>query len=414
MPFPFKLHTSWMLASALFLFMTAAHAQLSSPNTYPVAKLNVTLRSQCECPSNLLLLSDVAEITGADATVKQLQDAVLGIAPKLGSRQAYSKEAIERTLIQRGIARESIVWQGAKECSVLRIAGHRTATKMESTTTETIGSRVITASAQSAKSESIPMGTRSPGNGSDEAKFVPTNVTPVTIRTAERNVADLIARYLQTMTNSNGQWVVKPTIAPEHAKTLSIAQQIKSIAGGQPPWEGDQEFVMLVKGAMGEQTIPVRANIKLPDMVVAANRPLAKGYILKESDLVWIPMPRGLTYGPEECFATPDAIIGQQLKRSMSMQQVIRHTEVGPPTVIHVGDVITVEVLSGPVVVSTNGRAVEAGSIDDLIQVEIESSRSRVVARVTGPKTAEVIATGGRIASPKNSSASPNRTLTRR
>jgi flagella basal body P-ring formation protein FlgA len=126
-------------------------------------------------------------------------------------------------------------------------------------------------------------------------------------------------------------------------------------------------------------------------MVVAAKRPLAKGYVLKEEDLEWIPMPRGLSYGPETCFTKPELAVGQQLRRAMSTQQVIQINEVGPPTIIQVGDLIGISIVSGGVTVETNGRAIEAGALDDLIQIEVQPHRKRVLARITGDRMAEVI-----------------------
>ena len=153
--------------------------------------------------------------------------------------------------------------------------------------------------------------------------------------------------------------------------------------------------------------------IQLPEMVVSANRPLAKGYVLKEEDLDWIPFPPGAKFGADDCFKNVEALVGQQLRRSMSTQQVIRMNEVGPPTLIQVGDVIQVEVVSGAVVVGTQGRAIESGGMDDLIQVEIEPNRNRVLARITNEKTVEVVASSGRTSSSKSktSNASQNKTI---
>ncbi|MEQ1828400.1 MAG: flagellar basal body P-ring formation chaperone FlgA [Pirellula sp.] len=395
-----------VLAISLLSLESAAVGQSPAIAPYRMARVTLAMRATSECPSNFLLLSDVAELKGSDALVQQLTDLVMDVAPALGKKQIWTREAVERILVQRGVSREAVTWNGANECSVLRIDGQRAKKQDVPPSKNTLTPDGV----QLASAPPLPSGRAMPLGEKpiDQLAFIPTSVTPMTIKAAERNAADLISRYLQTKTNSNGQWVVKPMVPPEHAKTLSVSQQIKSVAGGQPPWEGEQEFVFLAKGANGETPITIQANIKLPDMVVAANRPLAKGYVLKESDLVWIPIPRGLTYGPEDCFAAPDALVGQQLRRSMSTQQVIRQTEVGPPTVVQTGDLITIEVVSGAVSVATNGRAIEAGSIDDLIQVEIEPNRTRLLARVTGPKSVEVIANTGRISQSKSNRTTNN------
>jgi flagella basal body P-ring formation protein FlgA len=62
--------------------------------------------------------------------------------------------------------------------------------------------------------------------------------------------------------------------------------------------------------------------------------------------------------------------------------------------IIHVGDLVAIGIVSGGVTVETNGRAIEPGAMDDLIQIEVQPHRKRVLARVTGDRTAEVISNG--------------------
>ena len=62
--------------------------------------------------------------------------------------------------------------------------------------------------------------------------------------------------------------------------------------------------------------------------------------------------------------------------------------------IIHVGDLVGIAIVAGGVTVETNGRAMEAGAIDDLIQIEVQPHRKRVLARVTGDRTAEIISNG--------------------
>jgi flagella basal body P-ring formation protein FlgA len=387
-----------------------------------ISNVTLTMRSTAQCPSNILLLTDIVEIKGSDALIQQISDLVIAPAPKLGQKQSWRRASIEKVLQLRGLPSEAIRWAGADECSVVRVDGQRAPTTdlpnvaQLANDTPSDPTRVTsTAYADVATANSVTangIATNIVGT-IDTSRFTPSSTTPVTITMAERNAADAISNYLKTKTNSNGQWIIQPKIPSEYAKALSTRVQIEGVNGGQPPWEGQQEFVFLLRDSKGMRTINVQAMVKLPEMVVAANRPLSKGYVLRDSDLVWIPMPRGLSYGPEDCFATPDALIGQQLRRSVSTQQVIRQSEVGAPTVVQVGNVITVEVVSGDIVVATNGRAIEAGSMDDLIQVEVEPSKNRVLGRITGPKTVEVIANSGRIPIANNKNNSNRNTLRR-
>ncbi|MCY2982635.1 MAG: flagellar basal body P-ring formation chaperone FlgA [Planctomycetota bacterium] len=357
------------------------------------------MQSRAECPSNLLLLSDLVDIQGSDTLVQQVIDLPLAPAPRVGDAQTWTRNDIEKSLSLRGVSSEAIHWQGSLECSVRRVEGQRRETRKPSPNDTTTTNGQKAAVKEAAYREPLAKDSfgvsksqaQQPNNPIDKSQFTAAFTTPATVSQAESIAAQAIEGYLQTKTSSSGRWNITVQMPTEHAKLISQRFKILGLAGGQPPWEGQQEFQFLIKGPNGEETITIPATVKLPDMVVAAKRPLSKGYVLKEEDLDWIPMPRGLSYGPETCFTKPELLVGQQLRRSMSTQQVIRINEVGPPTIIQVGDLIGISIVSGGVTVETNGRAIEAGALDDLIQIEVQPHRKRVLARITGDRTAEVI-----------------------
>ena len=355
-------------------------------------KVELLLKSTSECPSNLLLLADLVSIKGSDALVQQLKDLPLAPAPRLGNDQTWTREDIAKSIALRGISSDMIHWQGSTECRVRRIEGERPDSLASSKTSF----NVQPAGFQQPTHVTNNVQLDAPSNNKtiDKSQFTSAFTTPGNVTQAERTAALAIQNYLQTKTSSTGNWNISVQVPTEHVNTIMQRAKILGIAGGQPPWEGKQEFTFLLKGPNGEQSVIIPATVKLPEMVVAATRPLAKGYVLRQEDLVWIPMPRGLNYGSEDCFAQTDPLVGQQLRRAMSTQQVIRLSEVGPPTIIHVGDLVGIDVVSGEVTVKTNGRAIESGAIDDLIQVEVQPQRKRVLARVTGDRTVEVISNG--------------------
>jgi len=351
-----------------------------------LGRLQLTLRESSSCSTNLLVLSDLIKRSGVHELEGHVADLPLAPAPKLYHEQTWSREDIEKALLLRGMTRESIRWQGASECRVQRVPLQEVAQ----------ATYLQPDSSQTSSPSEIPLQPKEPllETKLDKSQFTTPFTTSAIVTQAERVVAVLIENYLQTKTASSGRWIIQPIIPTEHAKILSQRARILGITGGQPPWDGQQQFDMLIKGVQGEQTISLRATIKLPDMVVAVNKPLAKGYVLREEDLVWIPMPRGLSYGSEDCHSEIVSVVGKQLRASLSTQQVIRLNQVGPPMIVHVGDMISIEIVSGAISVATNGRAIEPGGIDDLIQVEIQPQRKRLLARVTGDRTVEVISNG--------------------
>ena len=378
-------------------------------------KIELLLRTRAECPSNLLLLSDLVNVEGSDALVQQVIDVPLAPAPRIGNDQTWTRQDIEKSLALRGISADVLRWGGATECTVRRIDGPRIENRSLKFS-DGINFPTVPLKAQlighqellNSKENPVTQGAGRPNETIDKSQFTTPFTTPASITQAERIAASAIENYLQTKTASSGRWNISVHMPTEHAKMFAQRRQILGIAGGQPPWEGKQDFVFLIMGPGGEQSITLPATIKLPEMVVAANRPLSKGYVLREEDLVWIPMPRGLNYSPEDCFSLPEMLAGQQLRRAMSTQQVIRLNEVGPPMIIHVGDLVGIGIVSGGVTVETNGRAIESGAIDDIIQIEVLPHRKRVLARVTGDRTAEVIANGAANTAP----ASRNKTST--
>lgn len=60
------------------------------------------------------------------------------------------------------------------------------------------------------------------------------------------------------------------------------------------------------------------------------------------------------------------------------------------PPIIHRGDTILLRVCFGLVEVRTEAIAMEDGRLGDMIRVQVASGWQRVIARVTGPRTAEV------------------------
>ncbi len=363
------------------------------PNGKKTIKVELLLKATSECPSNLLMLADLVSIKGSDGLIQQLQDLPLAPAPRLNNDQSWTREDIAKSLALRGVSSEMIHWQGAMECRVKRVEGERKESAQPTKPIPDVRPAGFQQTVHAAGQNVQPLPAQS-NLAIDKSQFTSAFISQGNVTQAERTAVLAIQNYLQTKTASTGNWNISVQVPTEHVNTMMQRNRILGIAGGQPPWDGKQEFTFLLKGPNAEQSVIIPATVKLPEMVVAATRPLAKGYVLREEDLVWIPMPRGLNYGPDDCFAQTDLLIGQQLRRSMSTQQVIRLSEVGPPTIIHVGDLVGIDVVSGEVIVKTNGRAVESGAIDDVIQVEVQPQRKRVLARVTGDRTVEVISNG--------------------
>jgi flagella basal body P-ring formation protein FlgA len=121
-------------------------------------------------------------------------------------------------------------------------------------------------------------------------------------------------------------------------------------------------------------------------------------------------MPRNLKLETDEYFTKIDDLIGKELKRSMSTNQVIRTSEAGTQTLVQAGDAVKIVVQTAGIVVETHGRALGSGGQDELIPVEEADFKGRLTARVIGPREVQVISHGTTIQrTAKNKKNVPNR-----
>ncbi len=376
---------------AFWLMSSLVHAQSGAPKI-GIEQVVVHLNASAECSSNLLQLKDVATIRGSAKWAPELGSMAIAPSPQQGKPTTWSRKDIELALERRGVNLNSLKWEGSQQCRVMR------------STNKAVGTTAVTPSAIQPASAFYPSNngftsTASsilPKNneGVNHDRFTSAFLTPAMIAQAERIASTAIEKYLQTKTNATIEYKIRPEISTEIAPRLLQTRQIVGVDGGLPPWDGEQSFEFLIKGPTGEMVVPIKAFIDLPELVVAANKQLSKGRIVREDDLILIPMPRGFKESADRCFTDFEELVGKELKRSMSTQQVVLRQDAGSPTLIHSGDAIKLEVVVGPLVVETNGKAIESGGMDDLIHVESLDNRKRLLARVTGTRVVEVISQG--------------------
>lgn len=335
----------------------------------PVALM---LRSDSQIASNVLRLRDVCDLSQANATTKALADIPLAPTPRMGTTQLWTRDDVAKVLSLRGMDPKSILWSGAETVQVSK-----------------------SQSAPVAKASANQPATSSETQRADHRDFSPAFTTPVSISQAERVVTSAIESYLQLKTGSQGKWRIKPAIPPQHANALLQRRQIVSVAGGKEPWEGNQQFALLLRTPEGECIIDIEAEVRLPAMVVAAKGPLARGRILQDTDLVWLSLSPASKISPEDCICDFEQLIGKQLRKSVSTQQPIRNQDVGDPFAVQAGDSVKIAVVAGSIQVEAQGRAIESGAIDETIQVEVLPQKKRIAARVAAERRVEIIAGGG-------------------
>lgn len=388
-------------------------APSSRPRALFESKTTIRLSASAKCANNILRLKDMADVQGPSASSKRLADLPIAPTPPTGRLQDWTRSDLEKALQLRGVDVSTLQWDGAPLCRVERVAATQIVDRPSLAPNILPASAVRSSSPMASEHINAPNPTTE-ANAVDEKGFVTAFTTPGVVAQAERIAQTAIENYLQTQTQSSAEFLVKPILAPNLAQTILQRRQIIGIAGGQPPYEGLQSFEFLVRSPTGQEKVTVQAEIKLPELVLVSTKPLPKGHWIRPEDLTYQTLPKGWKEGVQNCYTDQDELVGKELRRGVSANQVLKRGDAGAPTLVESGDAIKIELVLGGVVIETNGRAVESGGQDDLIQVETAEHKKRLLARVRSERVVEVYSSGNSPASPSPSLSSKSKPRTTR
>lgn len=94
---------------------------------------------------------------------------------------------------------------------------------------------------------------------------------------------------------------------------------------------------------------------------------------------------------PTEPIADPLACLGQVCRNTIDPGTVLLVSMLEPPVVIERGEIISARSLAGSVSVSMSVRALSAGKMGELIELESRDRKQKFTARVSGPGQAVII-----------------------
>ncbi len=120
-----------------------------------------------------------------------------------------------------------------------------------------------------------------------------------------------------------------------------------------------------------------------PDTVAAA-RTIRANAIIVETDITLIqsPAPQG--------FSRMSDVIGQEARVVLYPGRPILIDDIGPPAIVTRNQVVRVQYLNNGLSIMTEGRALERGSIGDLVRIMNLSSRATVFGQVQQDGTVQV------------------------
>lgn len=114
---------------------------------------------------------------------------------------------------------------------------------------------------------------------------------------------------------------------------------------------------------------------------VVAARTLRIGTVIVEADL---------DLSDEASAASRDSMIGKEIKRAIYAGRQVAPEDLGPVTIVHRNDVIRIVYSAKGLGLRTEGRALDAGGVGEVIPVMNLDTRVVVQATVLGPNRAGV------------------------
>ena len=339
-----------LVPAFFFWFVLASHHAAIWAGTQSLS-MKIMMKQDAVCTSNLIRLSDVADYQGSESARQVLDKITLGPAPQVGKTFEFTRDDVQKQLQLRGMEIQAFHWGGAKACVVRRM------------------------------NDTPPPST---------VPITSTQITPMLIKTAQRNVETAVRTYLKLQDEQSHNWKIDVLFPESEAKLLSDRRAIVGIGGGESPWEGEQKLVIQVRTATGERQIEIMAHIELPQFVAASKKAKRSGEVLSAEDLILLPYPTNSKNSMQDCFQDVSDLVGKELRRAMATNQILVRTDVGPPRVIETGEIVEVEVVSGGVSVTTAGKSLQSGGIGDAIQIEVIPHKKRLVAQVISDRHVRV------------------------
>ncbi|PQA87418.1 flagellar basal body P-ring formation chaperone FlgA [Hyphococcus luteus] len=118
--------------------------------------------------------------------------------------------------------------------------------------------------------------------------------------------------------------------------------------------------------------------VKQKPAVVKAAHNLRAGTVLHASDLI----------AEGEDADALDLFVGMELKRALYKGVKLSPNDVGLPTAVQRNAIVTLEFVRGPLMITTEGRALDAGAVGEAVRVMNLNSKTILTAVITGPNKA--------------------------
>jgi flagellar basal body P-ring formation protein FlgA len=201
------------------------------------------------------------------------------------------------------------------------------------------------------------------------------------------SAVDALRAALPPLPVPGGAYTVVPVTTPA-AETVPVGTVLASVAPPAPGVGIATVMVRLEQGGTLVRTVPValQVTMRLPVLVAARDLPyhtaLSPDAVSLETRTV------ASLYG--EPLVDAQRVTGLWTTQAVAAGTMLTDRMVATQAAVQRGDLVTVQVARGSLLISASGHARQDGAIGEAIAIEIDGTGTVVQARVTGHDAAEV------------------------
>jgi len=145
-------------------------------------------------------------------------------------------------------------------------------------------------------------------------------------------------------------------------------------------------------GAPNSVRFKVMGNVFASARIPVLAHPMGRGETISDADIQWVDVREEVVR--RDIVTNPRMLIGQEPRYQLRAGVPVRTTEVQKPVVVGKNSSVTIVLRSKFMTLTAQGRAVEDGSVGDVIRVTNVQSKQTVDARIEGPGQVSVMPGG--------------------
>jgi flagella basal body P-ring formation protein FlgA len=177
-------------------------------------------------------------------------------------------------------------------------------------------------------------------------------------------------------------------IHPTQPFDLPVGSLDTEVLASDPSILSSRRFTIIFRvDSRVEKNIAVHAELEAVAPIVVAAADLRRGTILKAEDLNVI--ERDIIGIHNPCF-NPHDLIGKTIKRSLRLGYPIDQADTEWPPIIHRGELVTIFVHKGPLLITAKGTARHDARKGEIVKVLNNSSEKEILCRVNAPGFVQV------------------------